>query len=464
MHWFNPLLWFAFARLRADREGACDARVLSLDATDYRSQYGGALLKLQCVAPARVMSLGFVGIFERGSEMKERIRDISTHRPRHFAWQAAGATILGALTLFGVTRAQDQVQPTHEAEAGAVIGEAAESSEETGGTVYILSKLRNVVVPVVDFRDTTLEEAADFLTLRARELDVAELDPAKKGVNFVIRKPRPGGEPYRKITLKLRDVPLANLAGEMARQSGARYKIDDFAVTFVPEGEVAADFVRMPEGADPFKGHAGGEKSEVILPRVEFTEVTLIDAVTQLNASAEEVAKGQPVAKVVLDGSGDPGAKVRELRLRNVPLSIAVSYCAEQTKHKVVAKEGELRITKDAALPGGAPVAVEETAAKVKPAGKALEAAHKIIIPSVDFLSVTLQEQVDFLNLRARELSKDEPFFRVVIDPAVDATVVINSELRLRNVPLSVALKYCVDAAGLRLTGDDKEIRISKRP
>lgn len=475
MHWFNPLLWFAFARMRADREAACDARVLSLDATDCRSQYGGALLKLQCVTPTRVMSLGFVGIFERGSEMKARIRGISTHRPGHFAWQAAGGTILAALTVFGVTRAQDEELPTHEAEAGAVIGQAAESSEETGGAAYILNKLRNVVVPGVDFRDTTLEEAADFLALRARELDVAELDPAKKGVNFVIRKPRPGGEPYRKITLKLRDVPLAKLAGEMARQSGARYKIDDFAVTFVPEGEVEADFVRMPEGADPFKGQtgkvttqgdgqAGGEKSEVILPRVEFTEVTLIDAVTQLNASAEEAAKGQPVPKVVLDGSGDPGAKVRELMIRNVPLSVAVRYCAEQTKHKVVAKEGELRITKDAAPPAGAPVVVEEAADKAKPAGKALEAAHKIIIPRIDFLSVTLQEAVDFLNLRAKELSKDEPFFPVVIDPAVDATKVINSELRLRNVPLSVALKYCVDAAGLRLTGDDKEIRISKRP
>src|SRR6185312_8141312 len=30
MHWFNPILWIAFARLRADRELARDATVLSL--------------------------------------------------------------------------------------------------------------------------------------------------------------------------------------------------------------------------------------------------------------------------------------------------------------------------------------------------------------------------------------------------------------------------------------------------
>ena len=81
MHWFNPLLWFAFARMRADRESACDARVLSIDATDRRAEYGGALLKLQCAAPSQALSLGFVGIFEKGSEMKARIRGISAHRP-----------------------------------------------------------------------------------------------------------------------------------------------------------------------------------------------------------------------------------------------------------------------------------------------------------------------------------------------------------------------------------------------
>lgn len=58
MHWFNPLLWFAFARMRADRELACDARVLSIDATDRRAEYGGALLKLQCMTPTHALSLG----------------------------------------------------------------------------------------------------------------------------------------------------------------------------------------------------------------------------------------------------------------------------------------------------------------------------------------------------------------------------------------------------------------------
>lgn len=469
MHWFNPLLWFAFARMRADRETACDARVLSLDGADNRSQYGGALLKLQCVAPTRAMSLGFVGIFERGSEVKARIRDISVHRPGHFAWQAAGGVILTALTLFGVTRAQDETElPKPEGVAGASVGEASSGTEEPGpnpGVEYISNKLRTLIIPVADFQDVSIVEALDFLRLRARELDKQEPDATKKGINFVLRKPRQGPENYGKITLQLQNVPLQKLLEEIATQAGARFMVDDFAVTFVPVGETMSDFVRMPEEAAPARaGQAGEKKGEVILPKVEIAELSLMDAVNLLNASAREAAKGQPVSRVVLDGSTDPQAKVRELRLRNVPLSIAVGYCAEQVKHQVVVKEGELRITRNAAPPGGAPGAEEKPAAKAEPAGNALEAANKIIIERVEFLNSTLKEQVDFLNLRAKELSKDKPFFPIVIDPAVDATIAVNRELRLRNVPLSVALKYCLDGTGCVSTANDREIRISKKP
>lgn len=103
MHWFNPLLWFAFARMRADREMACDAQVLSIDATDRRAEYGDALLKLQCVAPSRALSLGFVGIFERGSEIKSRIREISAHRPGKVVRQITGGALVSLLMVIGVT-------------------------------------------------------------------------------------------------------------------------------------------------------------------------------------------------------------------------------------------------------------------------------------------------------------------------------------------------------------------------
>jgi beta-lactamase regulating signal transducer with metallopeptidase domain len=86
VHWFNPVVWLAFARLRADRELARDAMVLALggsggtagepDAADPRAsgqtfsdQYAGTLLKLAARASgadsglgAAATSPGFVGM------------------------------------------------------------------------------------------------------------------------------------------------------------------------------------------------------------------------------------------------------------------------------------------------------------------------------------------------------------------------------------------------------------------
>ncbi|MEO5916185.1 MAG: Amuc_1098 family type IV pilus outer membrane protein [Luteolibacter sp.] len=137
----------------------------------------------------------------------------------------------------------------------------------TDGVAYITEKLRRIVVPRIDFEDTTVEEAIDFLRLRASELDTTELDPTKKGVNFVIRRPRPsavgaadaGTDPaapgaeaslpgpasdpgaLRVHELRLRNVPLAVALKYICDQTKLRYKVDDFAVTLVPQTETGED-------------------------------------------------------------------------------------------------------------------------------------------------------------------------------------------------------------------------------
>lgn len=50
----------------------------------------------------------------------------------------------------------------------------------------VFAKLKQIVIPVIDFEDTTLEEAIDFFRLRAIDLDPEE-DPAFRGVSIIIR-------------------------------------------------------------------------------------------------------------------------------------------------------------------------------------------------------------------------------------------------------------------------------------
>lgn len=104
-HWFNPVLWWAAARVRQDREAACDAQVLASAQEDCRSDYGHALLKAESAFLPRRFCVGLVGIFEQGKALRFRIEAIASYRRSH---PAAGVLIAGlmvALTFLGATRA-----------------------------------------------------------------------------------------------------------------------------------------------------------------------------------------------------------------------------------------------------------------------------------------------------------------------------------------------------------------------
>ncbi len=192
---------------------------------------------------------------------------------------------------------------------GTVIG-AGQRPSAVG--VNIEFKLKNMLIPVVDFDDTTVEEAIDFLRQRAQELDKWELDPIKKGINFVIRKPRIGGgapdaeldvegglgaiDPgsARVKELKLRNVPLSSVLQYICEQARLRYKVDDFAVTLLPIGAAEGDDVltrkwKVPptflndigtggdgdgaEELDPFAGDDGGLGNRSLAPRRPLMEI-----------------------------------------------------------------------------------------------------------------------------------------------------------------------------------------------
>ena len=158
----------------------------------------------------------------------------------------------------------------------------------SSGVAYITEKLKRIIIQKIDFEDTTVEEAIDFLRLRAAELDTTELDPTRKGVNFVIRRHRaapagaagdaglPAGavdalplatsDPgaLRVRELRLRNVPLAVVLKYIGDQTKLRYKVDDFAVTLVPQTEGGEDiFTRTFRVPPDFKTalDTGGEGS-----------------------------------------------------------------------------------------------------------------------------------------------------------------------------------------------------------
>lgn len=80
VHWFNPLVWWAFHRMRADCEVSCDALVLSRLQPEEHRRYGQTILTLleRLTAPRPVS--GGVGILGRKSEVHRRIIMISRYQ------------------------------------------------------------------------------------------------------------------------------------------------------------------------------------------------------------------------------------------------------------------------------------------------------------------------------------------------------------------------------------------------
>jgi bla regulator protein BlaR1 len=108
LHWFNPLVWWAFFRMRADRELACDAQVLSYLGNKDSHQYGSALIKLleNFSQPQRLPAVA--GILENKTQLKRRIKMIAQFRSQTRSIGIASATLLAMLSVLLLTDAKNQ--------------------------------------------------------------------------------------------------------------------------------------------------------------------------------------------------------------------------------------------------------------------------------------------------------------------------------------------------------------------
>jgi beta-lactamase regulating signal transducer with metallopeptidase domain len=117
LHWFNPVIWFAFARMRADREMACDAMALERGGSSDRAAYGATILKLVSGLNSTRPAPGLVGISERKTNLKRRIRMIASHRkPRRGSFLAM--MILVTLGLVSLTDARATREVEEPGDAG----------------------------------------------------------------------------------------------------------------------------------------------------------------------------------------------------------------------------------------------------------------------------------------------------------------------------------------------------------
>lgn len=172
-----------------------------------------------------------------------------------------------------VTQAWDR--PVRKYSNGGAV-QVISSTSPIKSTAAVQAKLERIIIPKIEFHDATVREAVDFLKQKSRELDTQEPDPARRGVNIVLKLEStpglgaaaapaaapaapadqvPGIQPAApaaasaapagssivpseaKITLSLTNIPLSEALRYITNLAGLKVKIDPYAVTIVPLSE-----------------------------------------------------------------------------------------------------------------------------------------------------------------------------------------------------------------------------------
>lgn len=94
IHWFNPIIWYSFYRMRQDRELACDALALSYMEPDEYIRYGNIIIKLLESYVRPVCMYGMACVIDDKSQIKRRITMISLFKKNSYKWTILPVIIL----------------------------------------------------------------------------------------------------------------------------------------------------------------------------------------------------------------------------------------------------------------------------------------------------------------------------------------------------------------------------------
>lgn len=215
-----------------------------------------------------------------------------------------------------------------------------------------LRKIESIILPSVEFVETPLMDAVELLHARSVELDAAEPDPAKKGINIVVS---PGSIRDVLVNLKLTNVPLSEALRYTAELAGGGLRVDESAVVIGYEKSTPRSYAES--AAAQVKIEANREKLDsIIIPSIEFAETPLTDALQFLQVRSVELDVDEPnpdmkglnfildtgKRKIRKGGALDPFSEdefegeeekkdvpVVDLKLSNIPLSAALKYTCD---------------------------------------------------------------------------------------------------------------------------------------
>ncbi|MGB3119967.1 MAG: M56 family metallopeptidase [Verrucomicrobiales bacterium] len=580
LHWFNPLLWLAFFKIRLDREAACDAQVLQNDSAEQRRQYGHALLKVETTFCPHGPSLGFVGIFQRGAALRSRIRSIVIHRPPHPIMKTTLVFAVILLGFFGITTAAPPDEDAPQVhivtrfvdfpEGTITFAPPLDASAKTPGVLGVLTapQLQLLLRQMSSTKGVDLMAAPNVTTKSGQEAKIevcrefaykgeSGQDAMKKVGVMLTLLPTISGDNQIKLGLSPQIVEFDGMAKtsggieqpvfsdrktkqsvvmsagqtvvvEMPSKTDTQTVIDRSLfkttrkkVITVRRTVLLATARLIDKKGQPILSATSlqDKLKSIILPSVEFHDVTIDNALNFFRAKIKSIhaVDNEDLNNINIVNKAANSNAMISLSLKNIPLGEALleiaklgnlqlsivdeivvlspkpalktdgtlytrTYPASQqfmTQHGMPMTTGsELMTTltqhgiaapKDTSIIWNPTTSMLIARATIsdhavieawlhpseKPAANAEPKApgDKIMLPNLGLQDSKLSDAVEFIRTKARELDLDKKGVNIVIKNGGDDEARIS--LSLKNIPVSVALRYCADLAGYTLSSDE---------
>ena len=221
-----------------------------------------------------------------------------------------------------------------------------------GGGTLLEQKMREIIIPSLEFNGATLGEIVEFLSQKSQELDASEVDPLKRGINIVIDSSgmAEGSNPAQlPLSVKLANVPLGVALKYVVQQVGMDYRIDNVAVSVVSPaagstGALVSRRYIVPPGfisgggagaaadagpADPFAAPAGDGAGAIVerITALKFLEDRGVifgpgASATYIAATSSLIVRNTDEQLITVDNivqsSRDSGSKMVQINVKMV--------------------------------------------------------------------------------------------------------------------------------------------------
>jgi hypothetical protein len=189
-------------------------------------------------------------------------------------------------------------------------------------------RLARQLIPTVQFQDALVEEAVEYLHISRGCLDESAITPAQpQHINIILKAGAFPAPPT--FSLDLKNVPRGEALRYIAELAGLKLRFHAHAVVISPVDD-ALDAPILIES----KGIAKALADKLIIPKIEFQNATLRDAIDFVRIKSRELDPDKKGTQITV-GPGVELTRTIDLTLKSMPASELLRYCAALTGHRL---------------------------------------------------------------------------------------------------------------------------------